>query len=700
MKTGFAQTSFVSGEISPRLWGRPDADIYRSGLKTMVNTLPRAHGPAERRGGFEFILKRTAEAARVFNFQINAALAYIAAIVPGTLEIIQATGLRETDNVVLNSSFTGGATSWTSVTAAGGTTSFNATLGTASLVVTGAGASQSEIRQAVTVVAGSTYLFTVDRPAALVYRNIQVAVGTSAGGAQIATFVNNIRQFQATIVIPPLTTTVHITIRLVGGGTAGLVTLNSVGFYLDTGLAITFSVPYTAGDLRQVRFEQPPGHFAAYLVHPRYPPQELTYDVATDVWALAPVPFVGPPVEWATGNYPSTVAFFQGRSFWGGTPNEPETITASKSGSLEDLTPGSTDSDGFAVTLSKKGAIRWLASVKNLLVGTDSGEHILTSEGGVLKAGDVQVEQQSAFGSSPIPAAAQIGNSIAYITGDRRKLRLSGYRWEESQWVSTDISFASEHITSGLVNSLAWAGTPENVVLMSDNRGHMIACTYEPTLKIVGWSRHVGWATMYDFTSQSIDGVQTIWLARRVTDPGGGATQVYFERYDPNIFMDSYKVTISAGPTTVITGLGHLEGQVVQVLTDGAVHPDRTVVGGQITLQRQSTVTYVGKQFTSTMRLLSWDDKLKTVGTTMGMKKRAGKVWARLLTSGLPEIDGRLPPDRTPSTPMDTSEPLTTSDVEVVSLGWAQQEEITLEQPLPKPLFVLAVFGELMVGGN
>jgi len=36
--------------------------------------------------------------------------------------------------------------------------------------------------------------------------------------------------------------------------------------------------------------------------------------------------------------------------------------------------------------------------------------------------------------------------------------------------------------------------------------------------------------------------------------------------------------------TTTISGLDHLEGKVVQVLVDGAAHPDRTVASGSITL--------------------------------------------------------------------------------------------------------------------
>lgn len=49
---------------------------------------------------------------------------------------------------------------------------------------------------------------------------------------------------------------------------------------------------------------------------------------------------------------------------------------------------------------------------------------------------------------------------------------------------------------------------------------------------------------------------------------------------------------------TEITGLDHLEGETVKVITDGAVHPDETVSGGAITLDAPATVVHVGLGYT------------------------------------------------------------------------------------------------------
>jgi hypothetical protein len=51
--------------------------------------------------------------------------------------------------------------------------------------------------------------------------------------------------------------------------------------------------------------------------------------------------------------------------------------------------------------------------------------------------------------------------------------------------------------------------------------------------------------------------------------------------------------TYNGVATTVISGLGFLEGQTVAVVTDGA-HASRTVSGGSITLDWPSSVVHVG----------------------------------------------------------------------------------------------------------
>jgi len=80
-------------------------------------------------------------------------------------------------------------------------------------------------------------------------------------------------------------------------------------------------------------------------------------------------------------------------------------------------------------------------------------------------------------------------------------------------------------------------------------------------------------------------------------------------------------------------------------------------------------------------------------GVGFGTARRWNKLYVRLLSSGIPLINGQLPADRTPSAPMNLPEPLRTFDARVHNIGW-EDGSITLEQSLPFPTHILGVYGE------
>lgn len=699
MKTAVVQSTFSGGETTPRLSGRPDITLYKESVKEMVNAVARAHGPFERRGGFELVdIVADKDTARVFGFNVSEHTAFAIVVYPGGVRIVQSNGLIEPDNVVLNTHFSAGGTNWTVVNASGGASIFNNVAGTVIQSVTDEVGSSTQIRQSMAVVADTDYYVTLERPWALIYPNMIIKVGTAAGLADIATFTSNVRTLKQLVHIPVAVVTAHITLQLLGDGTPKLAEATSFGLYKKTGAVISFAAPYTAGDMRAMQAVQPPqsSQSCIYLLHPLQSPYKLSYNVTTGAWTFAVVAFVGTPADWVAGNQPGALTFYQGRSWWSGVPSKPETFWASKSGAIEDMTAGALDNDGLSFTLSYRGAIRWMLGVRNLLIGTESGEFIVSSDAGVITPSDIKVEQQSAFGSAAINGYA-VGNNAAYITPDKRKVRLMGFRWEEDIWVSLDLTFASEHITGNGLQSLDWAPNPENLLMAVDTLGNMIWCTYEPTLKIAGWHRHINWAPMFDLAVHSYGGRDVIWAIRRVNAPG--SVKIYVETYDPSIFMDSFKQVINQFPTQIISGYDHLEGQSVQIMADDAVQPDQVVSAGKITLQSPAIKVVAGKQFITSVTTLPWDTP-DAQQTTMGMRKRYGKVWARCLASGNPVIDGQLAPSRRPPDPMDKAEPFSTYDVPVVSMGWNQQETLNIKQDKPLPLVVLALFGEINVGAN
>ena len=78
-RTTLALTSFVSGEFSPKMDGRTDFDKYSSGAKTLENFLVHPQGAATRRVGTQFIaeVKTSAAKTRLIPFEFSTTQTYV-----------------------------------------------------------------------------------------------------------------------------------------------------------------------------------------------------------------------------------------------------------------------------------------------------------------------------------------------------------------------------------------------------------------------------------------------------------------------------------------------------------------------------------------------------------------------------------------------------------------------------------------------
>jgi hypothetical protein len=77
-------------------------------------------------------------------------------------------------------------------------------------------------------------------------------------------------------------------------------------------------------------------------------------------------------------------------------------------------------------------------------------------------------------------------------------------------------------------------------------------------------------------------------------------------------------------PTSVVSGLDHLEGKTVSVLADGSPEPDRVVSGGRITLADKASVIHVGLPYCSLMCPQTPEADAQN-GATLGKVRTYGK---------------------------------------------------------------------------
>ena len=689
-----AQVSFTAGQLSPLMYNRFDTEGHQQGCRFLENMLPDSRGPIRSRAGSQFVAQLSPYTnGRVMAFPVNDNFFYTGIFVETRLIIGSLIGHNPAVAYTTNSNFVQGNVGW--VTGTDGNNTSIVTFINSKCIL--------EVADQPNRFAYTSQNFTLPgvpvdyRVTAVFNGNADMIfdIGTTENGAEIASFTVNPGVGQLNEVVSFVDTDVWITARIDSDGVTGLT--NTLSFYGVTDEIISdveFTTPYLDADVSTLQLAVVPEGTAIYILHESYPPYKLTYDRITDAFSFAIVVFTAPPAEWTTGSYPSTGDFFEGRLWLGGTVNEPQTFWGSVSGVPEDFTLGVEADDALQFTMSKFGRIEWIVGFKNLLIGTKNAEHIVTSDLGLITPTDINVEQQSAYGSANIQPV-QVGDQVFYVSADRRKLRAIQYEWQADNWLSRDLTFNSEDITAPGIRHIVWQQNPHNNFICVLEDGSAAVMVYDRSNNVYGWSKLKwgGGGRLLDATIGPLQGTDFVNILVTYA-----STIINFETQtsvDEAHFMDSW---IDRAPDVpdglIVSGLDHLDGFDCRVLVDGAVHPNETPVGGEITLQFTGLVITVGQGYSSKVITLPVD-RGSPMGTGVIWKKRFNKIYVRILNSIKPLINGERPAERFPSTPMDTPQPGITEDVQVINLGFSETEPIEIEQDLPFPLAVVGIYGQL-----
>lgn len=440
------------------------------------------------------------------------------------------------------------------------------------------------------------------------------------------------------------------------------------------------------------------------IVGPENPPYELLFDVELGTATFQLITFTAEPPEWSAtpGNYPTTVTFYQNRSWWGGCKDQPTTVWSSKSNVYYDMTVGTVADDAIVFQIARQGQIRWLEGSKNLLCGTDFNEFIFEAESGVLQPGDIRVERQSSFGSSWVQPR-MIGNEVMFVTSDRRKLRTMWWRiLEVGGWSSRDATFTAEHITENQPVHMIFARNPFSVVMLTREDGEVACCSYfrqengEPS---IGWYRMQN--DYFDFkclAAPENEGRSEVWAV--VTD----GTDLKLLRKtmrdykdDEEVFLDCYQRVTHGSPVYTTTfNRGGFYSNTIDVVADGFHYPGLELApDGSITLPNQHTIVSAGHPYIQ--RLVTMPVLNRSPDSNLGHQmKRWNKVFLRTLRSYRPLVNGWRPPERHVETNDDIAEPLVDGFIKVVvSNTWNRGGQLTIEQDLPYRLLLTGIYGEM-----
>jgi hypothetical protein len=645
------QTNYTAGELSPRLSLRVDFNKYANGLETQENYITLPHGGVSRRNGTHFVaeVKTSATATRLIPFEFSTTQAYIIEVGDQYMRFYRDNGRIEVASVPTEI-----ATPYLEADI------FDLTFAQSAdtlYICHPSYAPRKLTRSSHTSWTLTTVSFW-DGP--YLDANLFTASGSplsitltpSAATGSGVTLTASANLF--------VSTDVGRSIRILEGAVWGWATITD----------------YTSATEVEITINS-----------------TLTDTTSKSEWRLG---------AWSdTTGYPSAVTFFEERLAFGGSTEQPQTVWLSVSSDYEDFTPGADDDDALTYTIAanKVNAIKWLASSVGLLVGTVGGEFALFGgNDSPLTPTNVTVRRQSTHGSLS-GTIALVGNAALFIQRSGKKIRELKFDAAGGTYLATDLTLLAEHITTPSIVDMSYQQEPDSIVWLVRSDGVLVSLTYNPAQEIIALARHTTDATgLFEAvaTIPSSDGSydETWVVVKRTID---GSTKRYVEYFDPNLQMDC-ALTYDGSATTAVSGLDHLEGEVVVSVGDGAVYPRETVDSGEITLDGPAAQEiHVGLHYNSTITTLRPEVKMPDGGTSQGKRKKWSEIFVRVVDTLGMTIEGDQYPFRSASDPMDAPPPEFDGDVRVSNSGWDRNGQLTFSQIQPLPSTILGHYGRLEI---
>lgn len=487
----------------------------------------------------------------------------------------------------------------------------------------------------------------------------------------------------------------------------------SQGQVLSGGSAYEITTPYLEADLFGIQFVQSAD--VLYLAHPNYKPRKVSRTGHASWTIVNFAPTADPFGADGSDNCPTGVAFYEERLWWAGTNNYPQKLWASKTGSYEDYTKTPVADDmslEYNIASGDVSSIRWLSSGKVLVVGTLAGEYVVraSSLNEPVTPTNVRITLETTSGCQHV-RPLKVDSSILFVQREGHKIRDFKYVFESDSYMGRDLSIISEHLTStSVITQIEYQKVRNTILWAVTNTGQLLSMTHSPSDKVIAWSQHPVGGTNAEVESVSIipgdEGQDEVWVAVKRTI--GGATKRYIEFItkdyyplntqdkDDAIFVDS-SLEYSGSSTTSISGLGHLAGETVSVLANGAVQPNVTVTsGGTIALTQAATKVQVGLPYTSVVKTVDYEGGVQS-GTSQTHLKRVMELGIRFHESlgcqyGPTEVKTDLALLRPSSAPMGSSPPLFTGDkVLRFPSGWDRKGQVVVLQTDPLPMNILAL---------
>lgn len=734
-------TSFNGGELSPLLDGRVDQDKYFTGCKTLVNFIPTVQGPARRRGGTRHagVVKDSAKRTWLADFVFSLGQSYVlefgdlyvrfwtnrGQLLSGLTPYEIVSPYTEADLITAEGTFalrtlqSGdvmwivhaegkyppyrlsrlGATNWTLLPEVFKDGPFRDVNTNSAITMQASG-----ITGSVTVTATSSVFLPGHVGSLLILNSMNPGIvppwnpaGSYVVGQQ-ARNGGNTYESRTNFTWSANSNQRYVPTHTEGDADDGLV----VWRYVHSGYGWG-RITAVAGD----------GLSCTLDLITRLP--EQVRDAPTRRWAFGEF---SPAYGWPTG-----VAFFRERLTYSRGRQVFHSVTGDFSSFSRRDAGAVTAETAMSLTLAsdKLDGIRWLSQSKALLIGSARAELALGEQTtqAVYSATNVQNTPQTEYGARMI-RPLRVGESVLFVERAGHRVRDMKYDFSIDRYKAEDVTVLSEHIFDGSeiagdveqeqrdIVDWTYQQQRDNLVWCVLSDGTLASMVFNRERGVIGWTPHyIGGTDVVVEAVQSIpspDGrTDDTWFIVSRTVNGARLRSVeYMTDYrlvkkgvSEAVHVDD-SVTYRGAPATVITGLGHMEGQTVQVCVDGSNHPARVVTAGQIALDRAGSLVHVGYQFISRMQSMRLEVQ-GGGGTSQTARKGISEVHLRLQST----VGGRVGPNfermdaiktLDPAKPVGSPPVVTNGDYQITFPGGFDTDGyVCYEQDMPLPATLVAI---------
>jgi hypothetical protein len=676
------QRSFAGGEISPEMFGRIDDNKYQAGLATCRNFVAKPQGPIENRPGFAFVreVKDSTKKVRLIPFTYSTTQTMILEVGAGYFRF-------HTQGATLMSG--GVPYEIASPYAEADLFDLHYVQSADVLTIVHPNYAPRELKR---LSATNWTLTTISFAAPIAAPASPTATATTVGSPTTTMDYSYV-----------ITAIASDEVSESSQSAAATCTNN----LFTTGCYNTIAWSAVSGAARYNVYKQQGGLYG-------YIGQTTTTSLKDDNIApdMGKTPPIYDNVFAASGDYPGAVSYFEQRRAFAGTNNKPQNIWMTKSGTESvmsySLPIREDDRISFRVAAREANTIRHIVPLTQLLLLTGAAEWRVSSlNSDAITPTTISVRPQSYVGASNVQPVI-INNTLLYGAARGGHIRECAYNWQANGFISGDLSLRSAHLFDSYeVTDMTYAKAPQPVVWFISSSGKLLGLTYVPEQQIGAWHWHDTDGTFESCAVVAEGADDRLYCV--VNRTIGGVTKRYVERMGSRAFVDPADaffvdcgLTYSGTAATTISGLSHIEGKTVNILADGAVHPQRVVSGGAITLDQAASKVQIGLPITADAQTLPLAAAIDN-SYGQGRFKNVNKVWLRVFrSSGIfvgADADNLVEAKQRTTEAYGTPPALKSDEIQVVlTPTWAASGQVFIRQSDPLPLTLASMTFEVSLG--